>query len=160
MGEKLLQKYLEEVTQNGNLVGTIDFQNAIATAEVIVVCIPLITNSSNEPDFSNIDNVVEKIGKFTNKGTLISFETTLPVGTTRNRFAESISSKSKFEIGVDFFVVFSPERVFTGRIFEDLSKYPKLVGGVTSNCTRKGTLFYQQVLDFDTRTDLPKENGV
>jgi nucleotide sugar dehydrogenase len=84
----------------------------------------------------------------------------LPVGTTRSRFAESISRISKLAIGKDFFVVFSPERVFTGRIFEDLAKYPKLVGGVTEFCTEKGVEFYEKVLDFDKRNDLKKENGV
>ena len=80
------------------------------------------------PDFNNIDLVVRAIGKNIKKGTLISFETTLPVGTTRNRFTKIIEQESGFKVGQDFFVVFSPERVLTGRIFEDLSKYPKLVG--------------------------------
>jgi nucleotide sugar dehydrogenase len=94
------------------------------------------------------------------KNTLISFETTLPVGTTRNRFARSISLISGLQIGKDFFVVFSPERVFTGRIFEDLARYPKLVGGVTESCTKAGVGFYKKVLDFDKRNDLKKDNGV
>jgi len=159
-GEKLLQTYLSEVLKNKKLSATLDYQKAIETAEVIVICIPLIINSSNEPDFTNIDSVVDQIAKFMTKNTLISFETTLPVGTTRNRFAKSISRISKFQIGKDFFVVFSPERVFTGRIFEDLAKYPKLVGGVTESCTEKGVEFYKKVLDFDKRNDLKKENGV
>jgi nucleotide sugar dehydrogenase len=49
---------------------------------------------------------------------------------------------------------------FTGRIFEDLRKYPKIVGGITQECTNKGVNFYTQVLDFDIREDLPKPNGV
>lgn len=159
-GEKLLQTYLSEVLKNNKLSATLDFQKAIETAEVIMICIPLIINSSNEPDFTNIDSVVEQIAKFMTKNTLISFETTLPVGTTRKRFAKIISRISKFQIGKDFFVVFSPERVFTGRIFEDLAKYPKLVGGVTERCTEKGVKFYKNVLDFDKRNDLKKENGV
>jgi nucleotide sugar dehydrogenase len=159
-GEKLLQTYVSEVLRSNKLSATLDFQKAIETAEVIVICIPLIINSSNEPDFTNIDSVVIQIAKFMTKNTLISFETTLPVGTTRNRFAKSISRISKFQIGKDFFVVFSPERVFTGRIFEDLAKYPKLVGGVTESCTEKGVEFYEKVLDFDKRNDLKKKNGV
>ena len=79
---------------------------------------------------------------------MISFETTLPVGTTRDRFTRSIEEISKYEVGKDFYVVFSPERVLTGRIFEDLVKYPKLVGGVTEQCTIKGVDFYTSVLNF------------
>jgi nucleotide sugar dehydrogenase len=62
--------------------------------------------------------------------------------------------------GKDFYVVFSPERVLTGRVFEDLRKYPKLVGGIDPNSESKGIDFYEAVLDFDERDDLPKPNGV
>jgi nucleotide sugar dehydrogenase len=64
------------------------------------------------------------------------------------------------KVGRDFNVVFSPERVFTGRIFEDLRKYPKIVGGITQLCAGKGADFYSKVLDFDVRGDLAKPNGV
>jgi nucleotide sugar dehydrogenase len=63
-------------------------------------------------------------------------------------------------VGEDFFVVFSPERVLTGRVFEDLKRYPKLVGGVTDKCTERGVKFYSSVLDFEPRSDLPRPNGV
>jgi nucleotide sugar dehydrogenase len=61
---------------------------------------------------------------------------------------------------VDFDVVFSPERVLTGRVFADLRKYPKLVGGLDSRATARGIEFYQSVLDFDERPELPQPNGV
>jgi nucleotide sugar dehydrogenase len=57
-------------------------------------------------------------------------------------------------------VVFSPERVLTGRIFADLRKYPKLVGGLSEAGTRKAVDFYEAVLDFDERADLDQPNGV
>ncbi|MDU6250972.1 MAG: UDP binding domain-containing protein, partial [Cutibacterium avidum] len=62
--------------------------------------------------------------------------------------------------GKDFHLVFSPERVLTGRVFADLRRYPKLVGGLTDEGTAKGIEFYEQVLDFDDRDDLPRVNGV
>jgi nucleotide sugar dehydrogenase len=71
-----------------------------------------------------------------------------------------LEKQSGLKAGIDFNVVFSPERVFTGRIFEDLRKYPKIVGGITQECTNMGVNFYTQVLDFDKREDLPKPNGV
>src|SRR5215218_1691083 len=59
-------------------------------------------------------------------GTLVSYETTLPVGTTRNRWAPLLEEGSGLVAGRDFHLVFSPERVLTGRVFADLRKYPKL----------------------------------
>ena len=56
--------------------------------------------------------------------------------------------------------MFSPERVLTGRVFADLRKYPKLVGGIDPESEKRGIEFYESVLDFDERDDLPKPNGV
>jgi nucleotide sugar dehydrogenase len=57
-------------------------------------------------------------------------------------------------------LVFSPERVLTGRVFADLRKYPKLVGGINESSTKAGIDFYNAVLDFDKREDLKDPNGV
>ena len=147
-GEKNLKKNLKEVVESQKLLATLDVSKAIKFADVILICVPLMIDSHNEPDFLNIDSVVTDIGKHIVSSTLIVFETTLPVGTTRNRFSKSIEKISNLEVGKDIFIVFSPERVLTGRVFEDLVKYPKLVGGVTSLCTEKGVEFYKSVLEF------------
>jgi len=159
-GEKNLQEQLTQVVDTKNLIATTESQNAIKSADVILVCVPLIVNDKNEPDFQNIDSVVLDIGNNLNKSTLVSFETTLPVGTTRDRFTRSIELASKYEVGKDFYVVFSPERVLTGRIFEDLAKYPKLVGGVTEQCTIKGVSFYKSVLDFEDNKMLADKQNI
>jgi nucleotide sugar dehydrogenase len=67
---------------------------------------------------------------------------------------------SGMKAGTDFHLAFSPERVFTGRVFADLRRYPKLVGGLTEACGLAAEKFYAAVLDFDERTDLARPNGV
>src|SRR6185436_17678564 len=62
--------------------------------------------------------------------------------------------------GIDFHVAFSPERVLTGRVFADLRKYPKLIGGLSDEGTKAAQDFYEHVLDFDERPDLARGNGV
>ena len=52
------------------------------------------------------------------------------------------------------------ERVLTGRVFADLRKYPKRVGGINETSTAAGVKFYEAVLDFDDRPDLTEKNGV
>jgi nucleotide sugar dehydrogenase len=71
-----------------------------------------------------------------------------------------LASGSGLTAGEDFHLVFSPERVSSGRIFADLKKYPKLVGGINEASTERGVEFYEAVLEFDDRTDLPRPNGV
>jgi nucleotide sugar dehydrogenase len=107
-----------------------------------------------------MDAATKEISKGLKPGTLVSYETTLPVGTTRNRLTPMLESGSGLQAGKDFFVVFSPERVLTGRVFGDLRRYPKLVGGIDELSEKRGIDFYSQVLDFDDRPDLSKQNGV
>jgi UDP-N-acetyl-D-glucosamine dehydrogenase len=111
----------------------------------------------NQPDFSILDSVSQSIGLNIRKGTLVILETTVPIGTTRNRLSRIIEKNSSFEAGRDFLVAFSPERVLTGRIFDDLKKYPKLVGGISEDSALRAKEFYEEVLDFDERPDLDAE---
>jgi nucleotide sugar dehydrogenase len=158
--EDKLDLYLREVVNEGKLVATDDLGKSVRNADVIVVVIPLFVDENASPDFKGMDSVTSIIGKNVKKGALVCYETTLPIGTTRNRFAKQISLDSGYEVGTDVHIVFSPERVLTGRVFSDLRRYPKIVGGVTSSCTLHGKKFYESVLDFDQREDLTKENGV
>jgi nucleotide sugar dehydrogenase len=158
--ENQLQEYLTEMVQANKLRATVDYEEAISVADTVVIVVPLFVDTARNPDFSALDQATNLIGKYMKKGTLICYETTLPIGTTRTRFTEVLESISGHKVGEEFFVVFSPERVFTGRIFQDLKKYPKIVGGVTPECGSKGVKFYESVLDFDVRSDLDKPNGV
>jgi nucleotide sugar dehydrogenase len=158
--EAYLKEYLRDVVSKQKLSATLDYSEAIKPADVIIVVVPLFVNEKAEPDFVEMDKATAMIGANIKKGSLICYETTLPIGITRTRFVPSLEKNSGMKVGRDFNVVFSPERVFTGRIFEDLRKYPKIVGGITQICTEKGADFYSKVLDFDVRDDLAKPNGV
>ena len=159
-GEAYLKEYLRDVVSKKKLSATLDYSEAIKPADVIIVVVPLFVNEEAEPDFVEMDKATALIGANIKKGSLVCYETTLPIGTTRTRFVPSLEKNSGMKVGIDFNVVFSPERVFTGRIFEDLRKYPKIVGGITQICSEKGVEFYSKVLDFDVRDDLTKPNGV
>ena len=159
-GEAHLQEYLAAEVTAGRLKATTDTTSAVAESDAVVVVVPLFVNEEGIPDFGWMDAATEAIGKGLKKGTLVSYETTLPVGTTRNRFAPALEKISGLKAGVDFDLVFSPERVFTGRVFADLRKYPKLVGGINEQSAKAGVAFYEAVLDFDSREDLPQSNGV
>ena len=158
--EENLKEFLSEVVANKYLEATTDNAGAIAKSEVVVVVVPLFVDKDAKPDFRAMDEVTRDIGKSLKKGMLISYETTLPIGTTRDRFLPVLEELSGLKAGVDFHLVFSPERVLTGRVFSDLRKYPKIVGGVTELSTQKGVEFYAKVLEFDERFDLPIPNGV
>ena len=159
-GEAHLDEYLKEVVSNKSLSATTETSDAVSNSEAVVVVVPLFVDKDANPDFQAMDAATKEISKGLRPGTLVSYETTLPVGTTRNRLTPMLESGSGLQAGKDFFVVFSPERVLTGRVFEDLRRYPKLVGGIDELSEKRGIDFYSQVLDFDDRPDLAKQNGV
>ena len=158
--EENLQEYLGKVVSEGKLEASTNTTSCVQKSEVVVVVVPLFVNSSAEPDFRAMDAATADIARGLQPGTLVAYETTLPIGTTRNRFGKMLEEISGLKAGIDFFLVFSPERVLTGRVFKDLRKYPKVVGGINTISTQKGVEFYRRVLDFDARIDLAKPNGV
>lgn len=160
-GEAHLAEKLERLVPAGALRATTDYSEAIPGADAVVLVVPLFVNDETwEPDFAWMDAATRSLAENLTPNTLISYETTLPVGTTRNRWKPLIEEISGLKEGEDFHLVFSPERVLTGRVFADLCRYPKLVGGLNDAGTRAGIDFYEQVLDFDERPDLPRPNGV
>lgn len=160
-GEAQLQDKLVEVVGAGKLRATTSYAEAIPAADAIVVVVPLFVNDETwEPDFAWMDAATASLAEHLTPGTLISYETTLPVGTTRGRWKPMIEEVSGLVEGQDFHLVFSPERVLTGRVFADLRRYPKLVGGLSEAGTKAAIEFYESVLTFDERSDLPRANGV
>ena len=160
-GEAHLAEKLAELVPAGRLRATTDYAEAIPGVDAVVVVVPLFVNDETwQPDFGWMDEATKSLAAHLTPGTIVSYETTLPVGTLRGRFKPMIEQISGLEEGRDFTLIFSPERVLTGRVFADLRRYPKLVGGLSEDGTRRGIALYQQLLDFDVREDLPKPNGV
>ncbi|NUR83747.1 MAG: nucleotide sugar dehydrogenase [Nonomuraea sp.] len=159
-GEEDLDRRLKEVTAAGLLTATLDTSAAVAAADAVVVVVPLFVDDAGVPDFTAMDAATGAIAAGLQPGTLVSYETTLPVGTTRERWAPMLEAGSGLSAGRDFFLVFSPERVLTGRVFADLRRYPKLLGGIDLASAEQGMRFYESVLEFDERADLARPNGV
>ena len=159
-GEHDLQRRLTEAIEAGTLRATTDTTAAVADSDVVVVVVPLYVDADGAADFGWIDLATEAVGRGLKAGTLVVYETTLPIGTTRERFGAILSAESGLAVEEEFTLAFSPERVFTGRVFADLRRYPKLVGGVGPTSTAAAVAFYEDMLEFDSRDDLERPNGV
>lgn len=160
-GEAQLQEKLSALVLSGGLRATTNYAEAIPGANAVVVVVPLFVNDESwEPDFAWMDAATRSLAEHLTPGTLVSYETTLPVGTTRGRWKPMLEEGSGLVEGKDFHLVFSPERVLTGRVFADLRKYPKLIGGLSGAGAARGREFYEEVLQFDDRDDLRRPNGV
>jgi len=159
-GERDLAERLAEVVGSSALEATTDTATAVSASDAVVVVVPLYVGADGSPEFSALDAATADVAAGLRPGTLVTYETTLPVGTTRNRLAPALEAASGLRVGVDLFLAFSPERVSSGRIFVDLARYPKLVGGTDPESTRRAVAFYEATLAFDERPELPRPNGV
>lgn len=163
MGEAHLAEWLSEVVANGSLSATTETTTAVRSSDVVVVVVPLIVDETAAPDYRALDAATDAIAAGLQPGTLVSYETTLPVGSTRNRFAVALAEASGLELETELFVCHSPERVYSGRIFDDLARYPKLIGGLGDASTKRCLDFYESALQFHDRNDLDdigRPNGV
>ena len=159
-GEQGLAEGLKDVIGRGLLTATTDTTGAVSESEAVIIVPPLVVDEDGVPDFAALDRATEAVAAGLKPGTLVSYETTLPVHTTRRRLAPRLSELSGLELGRDLFVVHSPERVYSGRVFADLRRYPKLVGGLDDESTLRGLELYAAILDFDDRPDLDRPNGI
>jgi UDP-N-acetyl-D-glucosamine dehydrogenase len=108
---------------------------------------PLFVEADARPDWGALDAVVADIGAGLQRGTTVAIETTVPVGTTRERIAPALEAASGLVAERDFHLVFSPERVFSGRVLRDLATYPKLVGGLSAAGESRGVDLYGAFLE-------------
>jgi nucleotide sugar dehydrogenase len=159
-GEAHLQARLTELVPTGRLRATTAYAEAVPGADAVVIVVPLFVDLAGTPDFAWMDSATRELAAHLTPGTLVSYETTLPVGTTRTRWKPMLEEVSGLREGIDFDLVFSPERVLTGRVFDDLRKYPKLIGALSPRGAEHARTFYESVLDFDERPDLARPNGV
>ena len=142
-----LAEAVAEVHAAGLLEATTDAADAAGRADVVVLIVPVMLDDSHSPDYGHMDAAVDSIAPGVHAGLTVIFETTLPVGDTRRRFAPRLAAASGLKPDEDFFVAFSPERLFSGAVFRNLATYPKLVGGIGPASTARAAAFYDSVLD-------------
>jgi len=142
-----LAEGVAEVHAAGLLEATSDAAAAVHGADVAVLIVPVMLSEEHEPDYRYMDPAVDSISAGVHAGLTVIFETTLPIGVTRGRFTPRLEAASGLTAERDFFVAFSPERLFSGAVFANLATYPKLVGGIGPESTRRAAAFYDSVLD-------------
>ena len=149
--EQALVERVPQLVAEGRLRATTwEAAEGVREADAIVVIVPVVVDAEREIDFAPIDAATRDIARHLGPGTLVVYETTLPVGTTRTRFGPMLAEGSGLELDTGFHLAFSPERVLVGRVFLDLRRYPKIVGGTSDASTDRAVAFYRDVLDEGT----------
>jgi UDP-N-acetyl-D-glucosamine dehydrogenase len=120
--------------------------SCIAQADVVVVCVPTPLSADGGPDLGAVEGAAATIASQVRPNTLVILESTSYPGTTQDIFAPLVL-KSGLELGKDINIAFSPERIDPGNPHYGISNTPKLVGGLTPECTMAAHDFYAEFID-------------
>ena len=138
-------KKLTTLVDSGCLKATKKFED-VSRLDAIILCLPTPLNKYREPDLSFIRGTLESIGPYLKKGQVLSLESTTYPGTTKEELYPFIKNIG-FNIGEDFFLIYSPEREDPGNIHFNTSNIPKVLGGITKNCNKIGLALYEKVVN-------------
>ena len=118
----------------------------IASADVVVVCVPTPLSEEGGPDLRAVEGSARSIGEHVKDGALVILESTTYPGTTDEVFAPLVT-QGKRVVGQDVFIAFSPERIDPGNPTYGVQNTPKVVGGMTDECTKRACDFYSEFID-------------
>lgn len=141
----VVNKDLEEIVKSGMLTATSDFSQ-VAAADCVCICVPTPLDKYQQPDISYVKASAESIVPYMHKDMLIVLESTTYPGTTEE-LLKPILESSGLKCGEDFFLAFSPERVDPGNKYYKTKNTPKVVGGVSPECTEMAVTLYESILE-------------
>ena len=138
-------KTIADAIKTGRFTPSLDF-SSLHDVDTVSICVPTPLSKSRDPDISFILSATEKIRKYLHAGQLIVLESTTYPGTTDELILPELES-SGLRVGKDFFLAFSPERIDPGNTAFNTHNTPKIVGGITAECTEIAHVFYSQFIE-------------
>jgi UDP-N-acetyl-D-glucosamine dehydrogenase len=133
------------LVKSGKLTATSDF-SVLQDVDAVSICVPTPLRKTGDPDLSFIMNATEDLSKYVHPGMVVVLESTTYPGTTRELILPKLEQHG-MRVGEDFFLAFSPERVDPGRTDWTTINTPKVLGGITQECTEIATAWYCQALE-------------
>jgi UDP-N-acetyl-D-glucosamine dehydrogenase len=143
--EDVPSEALGPLVRDGKVAGSTDY-DALRETDTVVIALPTPLSPNREPDLSIVLGAARKVGERLRPGHLVVLESTTYPGTTREDVLPILET-SGLEVGKDFFLAFSPERIDPGREDWTVKTTPKVVGGVTPACTERACELYGRAID-------------
>jgi len=136
---------LAPLVKAGKLGASTD-PSVLKDADVVIICVPTPLNKTKEPDNSFVMSAADDLKQHLHKDMLVVLESTTFPSFTRELLLPKLA-ESGLEVGRDYFLCFSPERVDPGNEHWHTKNTPKVVGGITPNCLEVIQAMYGEVLD-------------
>lgn len=152
----VVNEELDKLVKDGKLKATTNFDE-LANCDAVMICVPTPLDKFKQPDLQYVVASTKEVAKRLHKDMLITLESTTYPGTTEEVMLP-ILEKTGLKVGKDFYLAFSPERVDPGNLRFKTKNTPKVVGGVTEECTKHAKVLYESVLEAEVfAVSSPKE---
>lgn len=132
--------------ENKKLHATTDF-SVLKDMDAVSICVPTPLRKTGDPDLSFIISATESLSQYIHPGMVVVLESSTYPGTTREMVLPRLLECCDYEVGKDFFLAFSPERVDPGRTDWTTINTPKVMGGITEDCSEISSVWYAQALE-------------
>ena len=136
---------VRSLVEERKLAATTDFA-VVADLDTVNICVPTPLGKAKDPDMTFVMEASRQVARYLHPGMLIVLESTTYPGTTEEMLLPLFESGG-LRVGEDFWLCFSPERVDPGNPQFHTRNIPKVVGGITPQCTNMGACFYRQALE-------------
>ncbi len=136
------------------LAATTDY-SALERCDAAIICVPTPLNKTRDPDVRYVIAAGESVARYLHPGMLVVLESTTYPGTTEELLLPMLTARStlerlqvdSFEVGKDFFLAFSPERIDPGNKQWTVENTPKVVGGITLACREVAAALYGTIIE-------------
>ena len=153
--EDVASEQLAPLVEQGLIRATTDYAE-LKDAEAILIALPTPLSRQREPDLSIVESAARRIAKVLRKGQVVVLESTTWPGTTREVLQPILEQGSGLKAGQDFHLAMSPERVDPGREDWTTKTTPKVLGGITPECTKHAADVYRRAIDTVVEVSTPE----
>jgi UDP-N-acetyl-D-glucosamine dehydrogenase len=148
------ESYIPDITKDrverqvfsGNFKAAAEYSQ-INEVDAVSICVPTPLRKTGDPDLSYILAATDELAKYVHPGMVVVLESTTYPGTTKEILLPKLVEDNGLKIGKNFFLAFSPERVDPGREDWTTINTPKVLGGITSDCTEVSAAWYGEALE-------------
>jgi UDP-N-acetyl-D-mannosaminuronic acid dehydrogenase len=141
-----LAELIERVVRKGSFRVADDF-HVCCEADVILIAVQTPVDENHVARYESLMEVTKTVGRAMRRGVMVVLESTVAPGTTEFVVKPILEDCSGLKAGEDFNLVFSPERVMAGRLLNNIRKMPRIIGGLTPQCTRRGVELYKNIVE-------------
>src|SRR5436305_485652 len=127
----------------------------LARTDAVLICVPTPLSANREPDLGPLLAAGQGLGGVIQRGQLVVLESTTYPGTTREQLVPLLEHRG-LRVGDGLNVAYSPERVDPGRTDYTLRNTPRVIGGITPECTERAAELYGRICDEIVRVSTPE----